>query len=60
VGARLPFARKYCGRRTVIVGIDLLSELDRITFQLGLRDNLSFEQSKQTAEKASFTKGIMF
>ena len=45
------------GGGVIIVGIDLLSELDRITFQLGLRDSLSFEQNKLTAEEASFIKG---
>jgi putative nucleotidyltransferase with HDIG domain len=44
------------GGGVVIVGIDLRSELNRITFQLGLRDSLSFEQSDQTAEKGSIIK----
>jgi putative nucleotidyltransferase with HDIG domain len=42
------------GGGVTIVGIDLLSELDRITFQLGLRDSLSFEQNNPSAETASF------
>ena len=45
------------GGGVIIVGIDLLSELDRITFQLGLRDSLSFEQNYLSAEEASFIKG---
>jgi putative nucleotidyltransferase with HDIG domain len=42
------------GGGVTIVGIDLLSELDRITFQLGLRDSLSFEQNNPAADKATF------
>ena len=38
----------------IIVGIDLLSELDRITFQLGLRDALSLELNNLPAEEAGF------
>jgi HD-GYP domain-containing protein (c-di-GMP phosphodiesterase class II) len=45
------------GGGVIIVGIDLLSELNRITFQLGLRDSLDFKQNKITAEEASFSKG---
>ena len=45
------------GGGVIIVGIDLLSELDRIAFQLGLRDRLSIVESNQTAEKAGFING---
>ena len=45
------------GGGVIIVGIDLLSELDRITFQLGLRDSLSFEQNYSSAEAAGFING---
>jgi putative nucleotidyltransferase with HDIG domain len=45
------------GGGVIITGIDLLSELDRITFQLGLRDSLSFEQNFSSTEEASFSKG---
>jgi putative nucleotidyltransferase with HDIG domain len=45
------------GGGVIIVGIDLLSELDRITFQLGLRDSLSLEQNYSSLENASFIKG---
>ena len=38
----------------IIVGIDLKSELDRISFQLGLRDSLSFELNNLPSEEASF------
>lgn len=62
VGGRLVYLSRenIAGGGTIIVGIDLLSELDRITFQLGLRDSLSFGQGNQPIEKASFTKGEYF
>ena len=42
------------GGGVIIVGIDLLSELDRIAYQLGLRDSLSFEQDGTSLEQANF------
>ncbi|MGB8214377.1 MAG: HD domain-containing phosphohydrolase [Anaerolineales bacterium] len=41
----------------IIVGIDLSSELNRIASQLGLSDNISFEQSNQTAKQTKFING---
>jgi HD-GYP domain-containing protein (c-di-GMP phosphodiesterase class II) len=46
------------GGGAIIVGIDILSELDRIAFQLGLRDRLSLEQADQTDVKANLTNGM--
>ena len=59
VGGRLIYLSRenIAGGGVIIAGIDLLSELDRITFQLGLRDKLSLYQTIQTAEKAAFING---
>ena len=46
------------GGGDIYTGIDMLSELNRITLQLGLQDNLSIEKTTTPTETIKFINGV--